>query len=131
MTNYQIKVIKENNRQLVDFANNTPNFVEVVLEIDGQLIKGYCYPPYHHKPIRRMRDGRSLPFSTSGTIRAFVYQGSANYIERDDSDVPAFIHFKINEHKKLSTDDILQKRLARRVKFHRMSDRPEMLEIAY
>jgi len=131
MTNYQMQVLGQDGARVVDFTNNTGAFVEVVLEIDGKLVKGYCYPPYHHKPIRRMRTGHALPFSETGTVRAYVYQGRGEYKNNEDPDVPTFIRFRINQNSNLSTDDMIQRRLRHKVTFRRTSTKPEILEIPY
>lgn len=130
--NFQLGILQENNQKLVDFANNTGGFVEVVLEIDGQVIKGYCYPPFHHKPIRRSRSGEALPFSNTGRVRALVYSGVGNYKDDTDYEVPPLIRRKLNQMNQFSTDQILMERAKRKVIFHRTNSRPvEVLEIPY
>lgn len=132
MNNFKLGVVEENNQRVVNFTNNTANFVEVVVEIDGKLVKGYCYPPFHHKPIRRLRSGEKLPFSNAGCIRAYVYAGIGHYKDELGSDVPPFIQRKLNHQENFNTDQILQERLKRKVTFRRTSLRPvEVLEIPY
>lgn len=130
--NFQLGILQENNQKLVDFANNTGSFVEVVLEIDGQVIKGYCYPPFHHKPIRRSRSGEALPFSNAGRVRALVYSGIGSYKDETDYEVPPLIRRKLNQMNQFSTDQILMERAKRKVIFHRTGSGPvEVLEIPY
>lgn len=134
---FELKVATENNQKVVDFANNTPNFVEVVLNIDGNLVKGYCYPPFHHKPIRRQRTGEALPLGEHGRIQAYVYSGIGQYKSGDvDYDIPPIIRFKLNQDRfkkiRLTTDNLLQRRANQKVSFKRLSNNPvEVLEIPY
>lgn len=137
MINFELKTINDGGTQVLDFANNTPNFVEVVVNIDGKEIRGYCYPPHHHKPIRKMRDGSRLPFSKSGRVRAYVYAGIGQYKEEEvDYEVPPFIRFKLNQDRfkqeGINTDSLIRQRLNRKVTFRRSSNNPiEVLEIPY
>jgi len=131
MTNYQMQVLGQDGARVIDFANNTGAFVEVVLEIDGKLVKGYCYPPFHHKPIRRQRTGETLPFSHGGTLRAYIYSGLGKYKDDTDYDTPPFIRRKLNDFKFLNTDQLMQER-KRKVIFRRTSSEPiQVLEIPY
>lgn len=144
--NFHLGLLEDNGKRVVDFTNNTGNFVEVVLEIDGQVVKGYCYPPFHHKPIRRLRSGESLPFARSGRVRAYVYAGTgsysqanacrgnykSNYKDNVDDELPPFIRRKLNHQENFNTDQILQERLKRKVTFHRTNSNPiQILEVPY
>ncbi|MEX1112169.1 MAG: hypothetical protein WEC84_01790 [Candidatus Andersenbacteria bacterium] len=101
---FTLKLIGENDEKTVFFANNTDDFVEVVLAIDGQEIKtgqmvsphtrGYCYPPRYQRAIAKMKTGEPLPFKSAGIIRATVFAGSALRKE-EELDVPAFIWKKL------------------------------------
>ncbi len=132
MSNFSLSLVSENGNRLVDFSNNTNNFVEVVLDIDGSVIKGYCYPPFHHKPIRKLRDGRALPFSNSGRVRAYIFSGIGQLKNDVDLDVPPWIRRKLYEKGHISTDQIIQQPHIQKVIFRRTSLNPiEMLEIPY
>lgn len=84
---FSLKVITENGEKQVFFANNTDDFVEVILALDGQEIKrgqtvstqtrGYCYPPRYQRAISKLKSGEALPFKSAGNIRATVFAGSA------------------------------------------------------
>lgn len=136
--NFNLKVTDDRGKRVIDFANNTPNFVELVLNIDGQVVKGYCYPPYHHKPIRLMRDGSSLPLSQHGQIQGFVFAGIGQYKKIDDAElaVPPFIRFYLNQEKfrqeGLDMDSVLRQKLAQKVIFRRTGQTPiEIINISY
>ncbi len=130
--NFQMQVLGDNEYKVIDFTNNSPNFVEVVVEIDGKPVKGYCYPPFHHKPIRRLRNGDALPFSRFGLVRAYVYSGIGSYKDDTDYEMPPFIRRKLNHQENFNTDQMLQERLRRKVTFRRTSTRPvEVLEVPY
>ena len=136
--NFDLKVIEDRGKRIIDFTNSTPNFVEVMLNIDGQVVRGYCYPPYHHKPIRTVRGGGTLPLSEHGQIQALVYAGIGEYKKTDDDvlSVPPFIRFYINQDKfrqeGLDMDSVLRQKLAQKVTFHRSSQTPiEIININY
>jgi hypothetical protein len=136
--NFNLKVLDDRGKRVIDFANNTPNFVEVMLNIDGQVVRGYCYPPYHHKPIRTVRGGGSLPLSEHGQIQAFVFAGIGQYkkINNDELSVPPFIRFYLNQDKfrqeGSDMDSVLRQKLAQKVIFHRTSQTPiEIINISY
>jgi hypothetical protein len=132
MNNFQLSVLEDGGKKVVDFSNNTNSFVEVVLDIDGRIIKGYCYPPFHHKPIRRARNGEALPFSKSGHIRAFVFSGVGQFKDDTDYEVPPWIRRKLYQNGHIDTDRIIQENTKRKVTFRRTSSHPvEVLEIPY
>lgn len=101
---YTLKLVTENGEKKVFFANNTDQFVEVLIDIDGrdarkgQMVslstRGYCYPPKYQRAIAKMKSGQALPFQSAGTIRAIVFAGSALRKE-EELDVPAFIWKKM------------------------------------
>ena len=142
---FKVSVLEQDGRKQIDFVNNTDNFVEVVFTIDGKEVKygnafaenirGYCYPPFHHKPIRKMANEDVLPFSQSGTVQAYVYGGIGKTIEKD-YDVPPFIRFKLGERKydsaRTDIDKILRDGSRQKAVFKRTSNRPiAFLEIPY
>lgn len=137
MNNFELKVVNENGGRALDFVNKTANFVEVVFSLDGQLIKGYCYPPYHHKPVKKMRDGSQLPFSQKGKVRAFIYSGAGQYKEDEtDYEVSPFVRFRLNQDRfkedGFNADSMLRQRPNPKVTFRRTSNNPmEVLEVNY
>ena len=92
----------------IDFANNTDEFVEVVFAIDNKEVRegraysnetrGYCYPPGYEKDIKTMKNGEALPFSKTGTVKAYIFEGKGSYKKRDYS-VPTFIARKLGQQK--------------------------------
>ena len=132
MSNFTLNLTQENGTRLVDFSNNTNNFVEVVLDIDGRVIKGYCYPPFHHKPIRRLRSGEALPFSANGRVRAYVFGGVSQFKDDTDYEVPPWVRRKLYQNGHITTDNLFQEPQKRKVSFRRTSTNPiEVLEIPY
>ena len=103
---YYINIIKQNGIQKIDIVNNTSNFVEVVLAIDGKDIKhgqtvtqdtrGYCFPPGHQKAIEKTPDLKVLPFKRKGKVSAYIFQGKGEYKE-SDLEIPAFLRKKLGQ----------------------------------
>ncbi|MBI1833475.1 MAG: hypothetical protein HYR90_01490 [Candidatus Andersenbacteria bacterium] len=110
ISQYLLRVAEQQNDRVIDFTNNTSDFVEVVFDVDGKEVKGYCYPPRHHKPVRRMRTGEPLPLGKHGVVTAYVYPGEADLDERD-LDIPPFLRW----------------RLKKKVRFHRTSQSPAVV----
>lgn len=137
MTDFELRKMEDGGTQVLDFANHTANFVEVVVAIDGREVRGYCYPPYYHKPIRKMRSGEALPFGQSGRIKAYIYSGMGNFKDEDvDYDVPPFIRLRLNQERfkkeGLSLDLFSKQKTNRKVTFKRFSNNPiAVLEIPY
>jgi len=142
---FQVSILEQSDQKQIDFANNTDNFVEVVFTIDGKEVKygnqfservrGYCYPSFHHKPIRTMANGDQLPFGSSGVVQAIVYSGIGKTIE-EDLDVPPFIRFKLNERRFQQSgadiDTFIKQSPKKKASFKRTSNRPiAILEIPY
>lgn len=142
---FKLSAIKENSNRQIDFANYSSSFVEVVFTIDNKevkygdyfspSVKGYCYPPNHHKPIRTMANGNQLPFANQGTIKAYVYAGVGELVE-EDYDVPPFIRYKLNEQRshgnKTSISNLLSHSIKNKARFKRIGSSPiEILEIPY
>jgi hypothetical protein len=140
---FELSIIKENGSKQIDFANYSQSFVEVVFTIDNKevkngtyyspSVKGYCYPPSHHKPIRTMANGKQLPFANSGTLRAYVYTGVGELIE-EDYDVPPFIRYKLNEQRFRNNKANMHNFMSQNKKanFKRIGISPiEVLEIPY
>lgn len=140
---FELSVIEENGHKQIDFANYSQSFVEVVFTIDDRevktgsyfspSVKGYCYPPSHHKPIRTLANGHQLPFANRGTIKAYIYSGVGELVEQD-YDVPPFIRYKLNERRFESDRASIRNLLSRnkKARFKRFSSNPiEVLEIPY
>lgn len=135
---YHLSVMKDEfGNKVIDFQNKTGSFLEVVFEINGRNIKtserGYCYPPYHHKPVRKLEDGSPLPLENHGEIKAYVFRGIGKLKEDETNyDVPPFIRFKLNEQRfHLTSDDLISKR-QNKAYFKRTSNTPvAVLEIPY
>ena len=140
---FQMSLLELNGQKQIDFANNSSDFVEVVFTVNGREVRlgenfssnvrGFCYPPFHHKPIRTMSNGGELPLEGSGTIKAIVYSGIGK-TQEDDLDVPPFIRYKLNEKRFQShnRDNILRQGLKKRAAFRRSSSNPiAILEIPF
>lgn len=123
MLDLSIKAIE--GQKVIDFANNSKDFVEVVFTIDGRevkegrpfdaAVKGYGYPPKLQKPVKKMKDGSPLPFGKHGEVLAYVYAGSGSYKDEDLS-IPTF----------------LRHQLAKRIGFKRISNEPiKVLKATY
>lgn len=111
---YKLRVTDNNGEKAVFFANNTNDFVEVLLEIDGRELRfgepvqlstrGYCYPPHYEKAVAKLKNGQQLPFNASGTVKATVFSGQA-YRKEEELDYPAFIWRKLPKKKVRFTRD--------------------------
>lgn len=124
--NFSLNIETIDGVRVIDFANNSSKFVEVIFTIDsieclnGQpfkdfRIKGYGYPPKLKKTVKHLFNGKPLPFSKSGIIQAYVFEGDGGYRD-DDIDKPA----------------LFRKFFVSRIKFKRTGDTPfETLEIKY
>jgi hypothetical protein len=124
--NFSLKMDILDGKRIINFANNSSKFVEVIFTIDsteclnGQpfkdfRIKGYGYPPKLQKTVKHLMNGNPLPFSDNGIIRAYIFEGDGKYRD-DDIDKPA----------------LFRKVLVSRIKFKRNGDTPmETLEIKY
>lgn len=113
--------------KVIDFANNSDKFVEVVFTIDNKDVKfgfeyrpelkGYAYPPKLEKEVKKMKDGSLLPFRwlRSGEVKAYIFRGNGSYHDRD-IDKPTF----------------LRHRLVKSIRFKRTDTQPhEILAIKY
>jgi hypothetical protein len=126
MKKFDLSVTTEEGVSVIDFANNTNDFVEVIFAIDGRevkegrkmnfSIKGYGYPPKLEKPVKRMRSGESLQFSSKGgEVVAYIFAGEGEYKD-NNLEVPTF----------------LRKKIAKKIRFKRISDEPiQVLKIKY
>ena len=91
--------------RVIQFANHSKDFIEVVLAIDGKEVKegrdvsaetrGYAYPPKLEKPVRKTKGGRPLQFDPhGGEVTAFVFEGQGSYRD-EDIEKPAFLRHKL------------------------------------
>ena len=123
---YLLSIIGENGRKMINFANHSQNFVEVIFTIDGKEVKdgrvpdnttrGYGYPPKLEKPIQKMKDGRPLQLPIhGGKVQAKIFQGVGSYKD-EDLDKPTFMRHE----------------LVSKFSFRRTSDQPiDVLDVQY
>ncbi|PIR66499.1 MAG: hypothetical protein COU51_03630, partial [Parcubacteria group bacterium CG10_big_fil_rev_8_21_14_0_10_36_14] len=94
-------------KKVINFANHSKEFVEVIFDIDGkdakrglpvsEDTKGYGYPPKLEKPVKKLKDGSPLPFNPSGgDVRAYIYTGEGGYRD-EDMDYPTFMRHQLVE----------------------------------
>jgi len=102
---FEISIKNLDGKKVINFANNTKNFVEVVFAIDGREVKngekisedtkGYAYPPKLEKTVKKMKDGSSLQFSPhGGEVIAYIFEGDGKYKD-EDIEKPAFLKHKL------------------------------------
>ena len=123
---FNLSVTTLDNRKVINFANNSKDFIEVIFTIDGkeakegkeltQDTKGYAYPPKLEKPVKKTKAGTPLQFNPrGGEVVAYIFAGQGNYKD-EDIDKPAFLRHKLVD----------------KIKFKRTSDQPiEVLKIKY
>jgi hypothetical protein len=125
MSPFSLSVVAIDGQKMINFANRSQQFVEVVFTIDGTEVKngrkfnskvrGYAYLPKLEKTVKSMKNDKPLKFKSSGVIKAYIFAGEGGYKE-DDLDKPAF----------------LRNKLVSSVKFKRTNNQPmEILEIKY
>lgn len=124
--NFKLSITNLEGKKVINFANNSNDFVEVVFTIDGKevkrgkditsITKGYAYPPNLEKTVKKMEDGSLLPFSENGgEVVAYIFGGSGKYKD-EDIEKPAFARHQ----------------LVSKVKFKRSSNEPiEILKVTY
>ncbi len=123
---FHLSIQQLEGRRVIHFANQSPQFVEVVFTIDGKEVKegkvptsatrGYGYPPKLEKPVRMMKNGHDLPFGTSGgTVQAHIFIGDGEYHDTD-----------------LNKPTFLRHTLVDKVRFKRTSAEPtEVIAVQY
>lgn len=123
---FELSIKNLEGQKVIDFANNTKDFVEVVFTIDGKevkegkdpssRIKGYGYPPKLQKPVKKMKDGTPLRFSPNGgEVMAYIFAGSGSYKD-EDMDKPTFLRHQMVD----------------KVTFKRTSNEPvQVLKVSY
>lgn len=123
---YELSVVNLDGKKVINFANRGKDFVEVVFTIDGKEVKegkdwspetkGYAYPPKLEKPVKKMKDGSPLRFSSrGGEVAAYIFVGDGQY---KDEDVvkPAFLRHKLVD----------------KIRFKRKSNQPDVvLKVEY
>jgi hypothetical protein len=123
---FNLSIATLEGKKVINFANNSKDFIEVIFTIDGKEvkegkdlsseIKGYAYPPKLEKPVKKTKAGNPLQFSPrGGDVVAYIFAGQGSY-KNEDIDKPAFLRHKLVD----------------KVSFKRTSDRPiEILKIKY
>ena len=102
---FELSIKEVEGKKVINFANNTKDFVEVVLVINGKEtktwkefspeIKGHAYPPKLDKPIKKDKKGNPLEFDPDrDEIIAYVFEGEGKYKE-EDIEKPAFLRHKM------------------------------------
>ena len=124
--NYKLSIESLEGRKVINFANNSNDFVEVIFTIDDKEVKrgknislstkGYAYPPKLEKTVKKMEDGSFLPFNDNGgEVLAYIFAGHGRYKD-EDIEKPAFARHQ----------------LVSKVKFKRSSNEPiEILKVNY
>ena len=128
---FELKIVKKDGVNLIDFTNNTQKFIEVVFVVDGKDLKtgemfnhgvrGYCYPPNYRREIKRS----VVNIASRSKIEAYIYSGTGKY-KTQDYEVPTFLRYKLND-KGYTTDDItslIQRRTNRKAIFSRFKSEP-------
>jgi len=126
MSLFELSMGEIEGKKVINFSNHSKGFVEVVFDIDGKdarrsldvskNTKGYGYPPKLEKPVKKLKDGSSLPFKSSGGIvTARIYGGEGGYKD-EDINYPTFLRHQLVE----------------RFKFKRKPGEPiEILQVKY
>ncbi len=115
---YQLSIIEIEGRKVINFANRSSDFVEVIFAIDGKdvnegkdvspEIKGYAYPPRLEKPVKKTKKGVPIVLGPhGGEVYAYVFSGVGRYRE-EDMEIPTFLRYKLVDT----------------IKFKRTSDQP-------
>jgi len=102
---FEISIKNLDGKKVINFANNSKNFVEVIFTINGKEVKngekisedtkGYAYPPKLEKPVKKMKDGSLLQFSPrGGEVIAYIFEGDGKYKD-EDIEKPAFLKHKL------------------------------------
>lgn len=125
MNDYEIGIKHEDKVPTINFANNTAEFIEVVITVDGRDIRtgekydgsqrGYCYPDMYERNIKKMAVNINL--KSYQQIKAYIFKGKGKHKEID-FDLPPFIRRKIGEQYLPSN---------RKALFKRFSDTPSFV----
>lgn len=102
---YELSIQEIDGVRRVHFANNSDQFVEVVVVVGGREVRegcvpstktrGFGYPPKLEKFIRKRKDGTPIDLpSSGGVVRAMVYPGNGSYLECD-LEKPTFLRHKM------------------------------------
>ena len=86
---FKLEIRTKKNKKIINFENNSKEFVEVVFTIDDKdtrfgrkfnnKIGGFPYPPTFKSPIAKMSNGADLFFEKSGIVKAYIYPTYAEY----------------------------------------------------
>ena len=114
---FRLNIKEVEGKQVINFANDSTEFVEVIFMVDGkevregkvpdQSTRGYGYPPKLEKPVKKMKNGMPLEIHHNATVQAFIFPGVGSYKE-EDIEKPAFLRHKLVD----------------RFSFRRISDEP-------
>lgn len=101
---FRLNIKEFEGQKVINFANNSSEFVEVIFTVDGKEVKegkildqstrGYGYPPKLEKPVRKMKDGTPLRIDRCASITAYVFSGNGSY-KNEDLDKPTFLRHKL------------------------------------
>lgn len=123
---YNLSIINLDGKKVINFANNSKDFIEVIFTIDGKEVKeekdltqntkGYAYPPKLEKPVKKTKAGTPLQFNPrGGEVVAYIFAGQGNYKD-EDIDKPTFLRHKLVD----------------KISFKRTGDKPiETIKIKY
>lgn len=101
---FRLDVKEFEGQRVINFANNSSGFVEVIFTVNGKEVKegkvpdrstrGYGYPPKLEKPVRKMKDGSPLRIDRHANVMAYVFQGNGSY-KNEDLEKPTFLRHKL------------------------------------
>lgn len=101
---FRLNIKEVEGKQVINFANDSTEFVEVIFMVDGKEVKegkvpdqstrGYGYPPKLEKPVKKMKNGMPLEIRHNATVQAFIFPGVGSYKE-EDIEKPAFLRHKL------------------------------------
>ena len=117
MEKFKLSIKELDGARVINFMNNSDDFVEVIFTIDDKEVKyghnynpdlkGYAYPPKLEKAVKKMKDGTQLPFKwlRSGEIKAYIFTGKGTYYDRD-IDNPTFLRHRLVKSIKFKRTDV-------------------------
>lgn len=102
---YHLSIQEQDGREMIFFANNTDDFVEVVVTVNGKETKkgqelsektrGYAYTPGLRKFIKKRDDGTPIEInSETDEIVAYIFSGKGKYKD-EDLDKPTLFRNKL------------------------------------
>ena len=104
MSQFRLSVKELEGKKVINFANDSSEFVEVIFTVDGkevkegkvpnQMTRGYGYTPKLEKPVKKMKSGLPLVIGRNAIIQAFIFPGIGSYKDAD-IDIPTFLRYKL------------------------------------